>query len=422
MTVVKPVDPAEILLQDDEPTPQPSPETAPEVEEFPSPPPIPQSPPIQPRKKTKTVDLASLPPLTSDDPPFWRRHLHWLLALALIPLIVSLVSNSEKSSIVERIKEYIDRAPPEEQDRLIARLNKAGTDDELFSLFPDQRLPGAFLSRSSMGHYLMAILAIAAYMSFFMFLASDGSAKPVHVLLVGLFTATIGVAFLLLVQLIASIAAGRIIFGGGVVAIIFIVLNFIAFSYNAAMNADNGFFLSFLGFTAGVGLCEEFVKAIPLFWHRATDNGKTWRSMLIWGLASGAGFGIAEGIMYSGRYYNGVATVETYLVRFLSCVALHSIWTGSAAILLYIRRDMFDNVENWYEWIFPIIFVIGVPMVLHGLYDTCLKKEMNGVALLVAFASFGYLAFLFSRLQTVDDEAANKAMLREYERRKKALN
>jgi RsiW-degrading membrane proteinase PrsW (M82 family) len=169
-------------------------------------------------------------------------------------------------------------------------------------------------------------------------------------------------------------------------------------------------------------LCEEFVKAIPLFWHRATDNGKTWRSMLIWGLASGAGFGIAEGIMYSGRYYNGVATVETYLVRFLSCVALHSIWTGSAAILLYIRRDMFDNVENWYEWIFPIIFVIGVPMVLHGLYDTCLKKEMNGVALLVAFASFGYLAFLFSRLQTVDDEAANKAMLREYERRKKALN
>jgi RsiW-degrading membrane proteinase PrsW (M82 family) len=421
MTVVKPVDPAEILLQDDEPIPKPSPDEVPEVDEFHSPPPISQPPLTRPRKKAKTVDLASLPPLTADDPPFWRRHLHWLLALALIPLIVSLASNSQKTSLEERVKDYIDHAPPEEQDRLIARLNKAETLDDLSSLFPDQRLPGAFLSRSSMGHYLMAILAIAVYMSFFMFLASDGSAKPVHVLLVGLFTATIGVGFLLLVQLLASLTGGRMFVGGSVVAIIFYVLKFIAFSYSAAVDPDNSFFLSFLGFTAGVGLCEEFVKAIPLFWHRATDNRKTWRSMLIWGLASGAGFGIAEGIMYSGRYYNGVAALETYLVRFLSCVALHSIWTGSAAILLYIRRDMFDKVENWYEWIFPILFVIGVPMVLHGLYDTCLKKEMNGVALLVAFASFGYLAFLFSRLQTVDDEAASKAMLREYERRKKAI-
>jgi RsiW-degrading membrane proteinase PrsW (M82 family) len=143
--------------------------------------------------------------------------------------------------------------------------------------------------------------------------------------------------------------------------------------------------------------------------------------MLIWGLASGAGFGIAEGIMYSASYYNGIYGLEAYLVRFLSCVALHAIWAGSSAVLLYIRRDLFDKVENWYEWIFPIIFVIGVPALLHGLYDTCLKKDMNGVALLVAFASFGYLAFLFSRLQSVDDVAATKAMLREYERRRAAL-
>jgi RsiW-degrading membrane proteinase PrsW (M82 family) len=110
--------------------------------------------------------------------------------------------------------------------------------------------------------------------------------------------------------------------------------------------------------------------------------------------------------------------LEAYLVRFLSCVALHSIWSGSAAILLYLRRYMFDSLDNWYEWILPVLFVIAIPAVLHGLYDTCLKKDMNGIALLVAFASFGYLAFLFSRLQTVDDEAARKAMLREYRRRK----
>jgi hypothetical protein len=110
-----------------------------------------------------------------------------------------------------------------------------------------------------------------------------------------------------------------------------------------------------------------------------------------------------------------------YVIRFISCVALHAIWSGSAAILLYVRRDMFENLEHWYDWTFPTIFVIAVPAILHGLYDTCLKKDMNGFALLTAFASFGYLAFLFSRLQTVDDVAANKAMLKEYKRRRAAM-
>jgi RsiW-degrading membrane proteinase PrsW (M82 family) len=427
MAVFKPIDPAAILLQDDDPPP-PSPETAPDVEELPPPSPAPKPRSTRPRKKSKAVDLASLPPLTSDDPPFWRRHLHWLLALALIPLVVSLLGSSTENSLQDRraeiekqLRESLEHTSPAERNRILERLKNAETVDELTSLFPDQRLPGALLSRSTVGHYLMALLAIVVYMAFFMFLASDGSAKPTHVLLVGLFTATIGVGFLLLVQLLASLTGGRMFVGFSVVAIFFYVLKFIAFSYSAALDPDNGFLVSFLGFTVGVGLCEEFVKAIPLVAHRSAESRKTWRSMLIWGLASGAGFGIAEGIMYSDRYYNGVFGLETYLVRFLSCVALHSIWTGSAAILLYIRRDMFDNIDSWYEWIFPIIFIIGAPALLHGLYDTCLKKEMNGVALLVAFASFGYLAFLFSRLQTVDDDAASKAMLREYERRKAGL-
>jgi RsiW-degrading membrane proteinase PrsW (M82 family) len=416
MTVRRPIDPAAILLQDDnEPLPPLSPDEFLEEEEPFAPPAVPIPPPTRTRKQPKTVDLKSLPPLTTNDPPLWRRHLHWLLALALIPLIVSLLTPTD------RIKEAIDRAAPDERERIIKSLETSNSRDEFLSQLPDQRLPGAFLSRSSLGHWLMAALAIAAYMSFFMFLAADGSAKPMHVLFVGLFTSTIGVGFLLLMQLLASLTDGRIIFGANIISLIFAVLKFIAFSYNAALDPENGFFLSFLGFTAGVGLCEEFVKMVPLLWHRATATDKTWRSMLIWGLASGAGFGIAEGIMYSASYYNGIYGLEAYLVRFLSCVALHAIWAGSSAVLLYIRRDLFDKVENWYEWIFPIIFVIGVPALLHGLYDTCLKKDMNGVALLVAFASFGYLAFLFSRLQSVDDVAATKAMLREYERRRAAL-
>jgi hypothetical protein len=90
-------------------------------------------------------------------------------------------------------------------------------------------------------------------------------------------------------------------------------------------------------------------------------------------------------------------------------------------MLLYIRRDLFDGIDDWQGWIAPTVLVIGVPAVLHGLYDTCLKKELDGVALLVAFASFGYLAFLMSQLQSTDDEADKEALLREYQRRKAAM-
>lgn len=419
-----PIDPAAILLQDDEaptPTPEPPPEPrpGPVFEERSA---VPRKPSYSPSKKAKTIDVTSLPPLTSNDPPVWRRHLHWLLVLALLPLVIMLLAGKEEKSFGDRLEEYMEQASPEEQVRIIALLKSSSASiDDLFAVLPEHRFPGAFLSHSSMGHWLMAAIAIIAYMTFFMFLASDGSAKPLHVLLVGLFTATIGVGFLLLVQALASATEGHIYIGVNVVAILFLVLKFIAFSYNAAMSPENGFFLSFVGFTFGVGLCEEFVKAIPLFWHRSTESGRTWRGLLIWGLASGAGFGIAEGIMYSSRYYNGISGPGTYVVRFLSCVALHAIWSGSVAILLYLRRDLFDGLDRWFEWIFPIIFVIGVPAILHGLYDTCLKRDMNGVALLAAFASFGYLAFLTSRLQSGDDEAAHKEMLREYQRRKKAM-
>ena len=39
-----------------------------------------------------------------------------------------------------------------------------------------------------------------------------------------------------------------------------------------------------------------------------------------------------------------------------------------------------------------MIRMLAVPMVLHGLYDTLLKKDMNTWALVVAAISFGWLA------------------------------
>jgi RsiW-degrading membrane proteinase PrsW (M82 family) len=398
---------AAALLDADEPAERPEP-----ADETPEPTPAVRRP--VPPTRTKPA-VATLPPLTTNDPPLWLRHLHWLLALALIPLAVSLLSG-EGDSIATRIKESVEKLSEDQQEVFVERISHAQSLDDVIDALPEHRAVGSMLPRSTGWHWGMAGLATMLFLAFMMFLASDGSANPAHVLIVGLVTATVGVGFLFTVQGLASFTEGRIIVGRSILVLVFYVLKFIAFSYSAAGDPENGFVLSFLGFTLGVGLCEELVKAIPLFWHR--DGGRaTWRGLFVWGLASGAGFGIAEGILYSGRYYNGISGPGTYAVRFLSCVALHAIWTGSVAITLYLRRDMFDNFGTWHDWIGPTLFVIGVPMILHGLYDTCLKRDLNGVALAVALASFGYLAFLNSRLRGADDEAAKRAMLREYKRR-----
>jgi RsiW-degrading membrane proteinase PrsW (M82 family) len=68
----------------------------------------------------------------------------------------------------------------------------------------------------------------------------------------------------------------------------------------------------------------------------------------------------------------------------------------------------------------PVVVYMFVPMILHGLYDTLLKKEMTTWALVVALLSFGYLAVQIYRLHGVDTKAANAEMLREYKRRRKA--
>jgi hypothetical protein len=65
--------------------------------------------------------------------------------------------------------------------------------------------------------------------------------------------------------------------------------------------------------------------------------------------------------------------------------------------------------------------MISVPMLLHGLYDTFLKKEMNAAALGIALLSFGFLAFQIYRLHGVDDEEARKHLLRDYKRRRELM-
>ncbi|MEX1096311.1 MAG: PrsW family glutamic-type intramembrane protease [Planctomycetales bacterium] len=381
----------------------------------------PVRPATRPRKST-----ASISPLSSNETPLWLRHLHWFLILALFPLALSLLqSRDETEDFATRLDQTLQTATPEQTERVILAIERIeagnGEIETLFEALPEHRLTGAFLPRESNAHWGMATGATLLFLVFFVVLAARGTAAPLHLLIIGLLTATIGVVLLLLFQALADWSQSFFVTGRSILVLLFYVVKFIGFSYRAALDPDNGFLLSFLGYTFGVGLCEEVVKALPvLFFHRTADR-QGWHGAFLWGLASGAGFGIAEGIMYAGNYYNGIHGGDIYVVRFISCVALHAVWTGSVAITFQQNQGLFQGEQEWYEYIPSLFIIIGVPMVLHGLYDTLLKKEMNGWALAIALLSFVYLAFLVSRLHGEDADTAKEEFLQEYQRRRKQL-
>jgi RsiW-degrading membrane proteinase PrsW (M82 family) len=355
--------------------------------------------------------VSSLPPRPAADLPFWLRHLHWLLLLALLPLAFSLLRPSAvENDINARVDESMDKATPEQRERLeavLAALHEGkATFEVLFAALPGERLAGAFLPRRTLLHWTFAAGAAVLFLAFFRLLALRQALRPHHLLLVGLFTATAGMVLLFLFQAAADWSQDVLLTGRGVLVLVFYVVKFIGFSYRAALAPESGFFLSFVGYTAGVGLCEEVVKALPLLWLYRLPCRQGWRRAFVLGLASGAGFGIAEGVMYAGDYYNGIRGPEIYLVRFVSCVALHAVWTGSVGITLHRRQELIQHDMAWYEYVPPVLLFVAVPAVLHGLYDTFLKKELTGWALAVAGFSFLVLAVQISRQHGEDSPPA----------------
>ena len=330
--------------------------------------------------------------------PAWARWVYLLFALALIPLVASLLGDDD--AIEQRLAKTLESQPD-----LAARVENDEIDiEQLFSALPDHRITGAHLPRDTWLHWLYGVLASVAFMGMLVGLFERGNARVAHLLGVGLATATGGIFFLLAVQWIAAYSAALPFYGRGIIALLLLIVKFIGFSYSAALNPEYGFLLSFVGFTCGVGLCEELTKALPVMFRFHMDDPPDWPCALLWGLASGIGFGIAEGIMYSSQHYNGICTGDIYTVRFLSCVALHSVWSGAAAVAIWRRRDWLENEFDLGAYATSLAWVLGVPIVLHGLYDTFLKREMQWAALLTAVVSFLWMVVIVERTRAQQDE------------------
>src|SRR5207253_1104088 len=111
-----------------------------------------------------------------------------------------------------------------------------------------------------------------------------------------------------------------------------------------------GFWGNFFGFTFGVGLCEELCKLFPLLWYVRQRGKFSWRTAVRWGLASGIGFGVSEGISNSSDTYNGFCGVDVYLLRFVSCVALHAVWSAAVGVSLNRHKESVKGDGEWGEY------------------------------------------------------------------------
>lgn len=84
-------------------------------------------------------------------------------------------------------------------------------------------------------------------------------------------------------------------------------------------------------------------------------------------------------------------------------------WAAAVGIVIYRNREMLRGDMEWTDWLLSFGKFLGVAMVLHGLYDTMLKRDMNAAALVVAAISFAWMARSIEqtrRAETADAEAA----------------
>ena len=322
-----------------------------------------------------------------------RERMYLVIVLAFIPLAIAMTRDADDTA--ERFARTLHNNP--QVARRFEQRQEPPSADEVLRALPGQRIEGAHLARTSWGHWIYAAASGFLFFGIVLTMFGPQSAKVHQVLIVAVSIATAGILFLLAVQWIAMFAYGRIFVGRSIITLFFYIFKFIGFSYRAALDPENGFLLSMVGFTLGVGLLEEFVKAVPLLIHYYGKASLGWRGACLWGLAAGVGFGVSEGITYSSDFYNGISTGGIYVVRFISCVALHAVWSASAGITIWKWQELIQGEREWYEWPIPVLRVIGVVMILHGLYDTLLKKQLNGLALLVAAGSFCWLAWQIER-------------------------
>lgn len=167
---------------------------------------------------------------------------------------------------------------------------------------------------------------------------------------------------------------------------------------------------------AFIGFPEELTKALVLFaiW-RFTKQLPTLRAFLFYGLISGLGFGIKEGVGYQlGPYATAAHKTGEFasfylesVLRLTSLPFFHAVWTGIAAYLIWFAARIPSARAGL------LVLAVLIPSVYHGLYDALIARS-SGLALgvvalsIVLLGVYAAFAAQFERwfgLAVDDDEA-----------------
>jgi len=155
------------------------------------------------------------------------------------------------------------------------------------------------------------------------------------------------------------------------------------------LGPNQGIISNMVGFIFGVGVFEEFVKVFPLYLLlRNSKEPLIPQTVVFYGLISGIGFGVFEGVIYQLTINVQLDYKQSFfmnIARLTSLPFLHSIWAGISA---YFLAFSFLYPKNRHSmWFLAII----IPSILHGLYDTLgwsipgLFISYLGVTLLVVY-------------------------------------
>lgn len=325
--------------------------------------------------------------------------------LASVPLFLGILFE-DKDDVNTRLEKTIQALPKQAQ----TRANKVYTEykrdeaeiDEVLQVLPDKKIQGAWLPLYSKWHYYFTGIAAVVYLLLLGILLPKGFSKFHVKVFIAFFTGTAGMAMLFLIQ---SIALSRAAVGGG--GLIGLFFSLIGVAYNVVDNPDIGFVPLLLANIFGVGLCEELVKALPVFVYFMGRKRIRWHECCAVGMASGLGFGLVEAFTY-GQMYHGLFDQMTYWTRFVSCVVSHGVSTAAAALFLHRFQNLLQGEMTWGDGFLRLLILISVPMTLHGLYNTFSTKNMDGLALATDLFNFGWLAVM---IETARDREGDQYVI-----------
>ena len=156
--------------------------------------------------------------------------------------------------------------------------------------------------------------------------------------------------------------------------------------------SDGTVMFRWLGMFLAVGLIEESCKALPVYFL-ARNPGCILqpKTVMLYGMMSGIGFGIFEGVQYQMGLNRGQEVDTAYFLNILRLTSLpfiHAIWAGISGY--FIGFSMLHGSKRWALRALAVL----VPALLHATYNTfpgfiALAVAVSSVILLMSYLGAG---------------------------------